>query len=149
MYDSWLQEIVEDTKFVLSQTKKNNYVYLKGMYIALLVITIFISTIIFIGEISSFVPVFEKANLLIYVDKAKSPVSYVLNSCLLLYMTYIITHSVFEMNVFGLFNLHKRHSTAASLLFMAINIARISYPLCYNYLQITGMPDIAFLSFFG
>ena len=53
------------------------------------------------------------------------------------------------MNVFGLFNLHKRHSTSASLLFMAINVARISYPLCYNYLQITGMPDIAFLEFFG
>lgn len=55
-------------------------------------------------------------------------------------MVYIITHSIFEMNVFGMFNLHKRHSTGASLLFMAINVARISYPLCYNYLQITGMP---------
>ena len=53
------------------------------------------------------------------------------------------------MNIFGLFNLHKRHSTAASMLFMAINLARISYPLCYNYLQITGMPEIAFLEFFG
>ena len=95
MYTSWLEEIVQDTKFVNSQTRKNNYLYLKIAYITLLTITIFISTVIFIGEISSFVPVFAKANILIYIDSAIPPISYILNSFLLLYMTYIITHSIF------------------------------------------------------
>lgn len=56
MYNSWLQEIAEDTQFINSQTRKNNYLYMKIVYIGLLVITIFLSTVIFIGEISSFVP---------------------------------------------------------------------------------------------
>lgn len=56
MYNSWLQEIAEDTQFINSQIRKNNYLYMKIVYIALLVITIFVSTVIFIGEISSFVP---------------------------------------------------------------------------------------------
>lgn len=114
-----------------------------------MVITIFLSTVIFIGEISSFVPPLQKINILIYIDNTKPAISYILNSLLLIYMTYIITHALFEMNVFGLFNLHKKHSTAVSMLFMALNLARISYPLCYNYLQITGMPQSAFLDFFG
>ena len=49
MYESWLKEIVDDTKFISSQTKKNNYLYLKITYITLMVITIFLSAVIFLG----------------------------------------------------------------------------------------------------
>lgn len=133
----------------MRQVKKNNYLYMKVIYSVLLVVTTLLSIILFLGEMSSFIPTLEKANVLIYIDEARSAVSYTLNTLFLLYMTYIITHSVFEMNVFGVFSLHKRHSTAGSMLFMSVNLARISYPLCYNYLQITGMPPIAFLDFFG
>jgi hypothetical protein len=53
------------------------------------------------------------------------------------------------MKIFGLYSLHPHHSTSASLLFTSVNISRVSYPICYNYLQMTGLPKTAFLSFFG
>lgn len=34
-------------------------------------------------------------------------------------------------------------------MFTAINLARICYPLCYNYLQIAQIKQAAFLTFFG
>ena len=86
---------MDDTKYVSLQTTKNNYIYFKVLYLILMVITTFLSAVIFIGEISSFVPALDKINILIYIDNAKPAVSYTLNSLLLLYMTYIITHAVF------------------------------------------------------
>jgi hypothetical protein len=47
------------------------------------------------------------------------------------------------------FSLHKKHSSSSSLTFTAINMARICYPLCFNYLQITHIQNVAFISFFG
>lgn len=48
-----------------------------------------------------------------------------------------------------MFSLHKKHSSSASLSFTAINLARISFPLCYNYTQITEIEHTEFLNFFG
>ena len=65
------------------------------------------------------------------------------------YIAYIVVHSVFRIKVYKVFALYKGHSTASSLLFTAINLSRICYPLCYNYEQITDLPQSGFLDFFG
>ena len=72
-----------------------------------------------------------------------------MNCVLMSYIVYIVTHTVFRVKLYKVFSLHKKHSTAASLLFTSINLSRVCYPLCYNYLQITDMPGSSFLNFFG
>lgn len=76
-------------------------------------------------------------------------VAYIFNTCLTAYIAYIVTNTIFRIKIYKIFALHKGHSTASSLLFTAINLSRICYPLCYNYLQITNMPSSSFLHFFG
>ena len=71
------------------------------------------------------------------------------NILLMGYIAYIVTQSVFRIKVYKVFALYKGHSTASSLLFTAINLSRICYPLCYNYEQITDLPPSGFLNFFG
>lgn len=75
--------------------------------------------------------------------------AYFLNLCTLLYIAYIVAHTVFRIKVFHKFSLHKSNSSSASLCFTSINLARVSFPLCYNYEQITSMPESSFLQFFG
>jgi len=150
MYYSWLEELVENVNGCNHSVVNNGYKFKRWGFIALFVIVSLLSIIVFIGELSTFIPAVEVANVLYYLNEIPSaPVVYILNSLLLLYIVYIISHSVFEMKVFGLYSLHRHHSTAASLLFTSVNLSRVSYPLCYNYLQITGMPRSAFLDFFG
>ena len=93
-------------------------------------------------------PFLSGANLLSLIQW-DSPQSYVMNCLLTLYCVYIVSQTVFRIKIYRIFALHKKHSTASSLVFTSINLARIAYPLCYNYLQITSMPDSAFLQFFG
>lgn len=78
-----------------------------------------------------------------------SPAAYVMNCFLTLYIAYIATHTVFRIKLYHVFSLHKKHSSSSSLIFTAINLARICYPLCYNYLQITHIENAGFLTFFG
>lgn len=150
MYSSWLEEIVESVNGCNRSVVANGYKYKRWGFFGLFVGVTLLSLVVFVGELSTFIPPMEVANVLYYLNEIPSPpVVYILNSLLLLYIVYIITHSVFEMKVFGLYSLHRHHSTAASLLFTSVNLSRVSYPLCYNYLQITGMPRSAFLDFFG
>lgn len=71
------------------------------------------------------------------------------NTVMIGYVAYIVANTIFRIKVYKTFSLHKGHSTAASLIFTAINLSRVAYPLCYNYLQLTNMPSSSFLSFFG
>ena len=68
-----------------------------------------------------------------------------INILLTIYVAYIVTHTIFRIKIYKVFSLHRGHSTASSLIFTSINLARVSYPLCFNYLQITGMPKSSFL----
>lgn len=150
MYSSWLNEIVDTVARCNNSVVNNSYRYRKWGFLSLFVCSTILNIIIFIGQLSTFVPFMEVVNTLVYINEIPSaPVVYIMNSMLLLYIVYIITHSIFEMKVFGMYSLHPNHSTAASLLFTSVNLSRVSYPLCYNYLQITGMPKSAFLDFFG
>lgn len=72
--------------------------------------------------------------------KWDSPASYIMNCLLTFYIVYIVSQTVFRIKLYRVFALHKKHSTSSSLAFASINLARIAYPLCYNYLQITNMP---------
>lgn len=150
MYGSWMEELVENVNSCNQSVTANGYRYKRWGFRVLFVMVTLLSIVVFIGEVSTFIPAVEAANALYYLNEIPSPATvYLLNSLLLLYIVYIISHSVFEMKVFGLYSLHRHHSTAASLLFTSVNLSRVSYPLCYNYLQITGMPKSAFLDFFG
>lgn len=78
-----------------------------------------------------------------------SPASYIMNCLLTLYIAYIVTHTVFRIKLYRMYSLHKKHSSSSSLTFTAINLARICYPLCFNYLQITHVENASFINFFG
>ena len=76
-------------------------------------------------------------------------VAYFFNVALTIYVAYIVGNAIFRVKVYKIFALHKGHSSASSLLFTAINLSRVCYPLCFNYLQIISTPDSSFLNFFG
>lgn len=114
----------------------------------LFAVTTVVSVLIFLAETSTFIWVFEYVNVLSLINWA-SPASYVLNCLLTCYIVYIVTHTVFRIKLYRVFSLHRKHSSSSSLTFTAINLARICYPLCFNYLQITHIKTAAFLTFFG
>lgn len=139
---------MDELKEVTISFTKNNYSFLKAFYIFLLFLTIVISAIVFWGELSTFITPFSIINVLRIVDW-NSPAAYIMNVLLVSYIAFIVGHTVFRVKVYKMFSLHKKHSSASSLAFTAINLARISFPLCYNYLQITEIKNAQFLTFFG
>lgn len=143
-----LDELVDELRDVTINFSKNNYQYMKYLYALLLILTVLLSVIIFWGEFSIFISIFSYINVLRLIDWG-SPAAYILNCLLVFYIAYIVTHTVFRLKVYKMFSLHKRHSSSSSLAFTAINLARISFPLCYNYLQITDIKEAQFLVFFG
>lgn len=112
------------------------------------VLTVTISLLVFIAETSVFIPIFEYINVLRLVNWA-SPASYVLNFFFISYIVFIVTHTVFRIKIYHVFSLHKKHSSSSSLIFSSINLARVCYPLCYNYLSMTHINHAGFLTFFG
>ena len=127
----------------------NGYKYRNLYYSLLFGITSALSALIFFAELSTFAVFLSPANVLSLVMGSSGAFGLFLNTLLTAYIAYIVTHTIFRIKVYKVFALHRGHSSASSLLFTAINLARVSYPLCYNYLQITGLPRSAFLSFFG
>ena len=112
------------------------------------IISTIVSSIIFFAELSTFATFLVPANVLRLLGwGGHLPFSF--NILLMSYISYIVVHSVFRIKVYKVFALYKGHSTASSLLFTAINLSRICYPLCYNYEQITDLPQSGFLDFFG
>ena len=111
-------------------------------------LTTLISAVIFFAELSTFATFLVPANVLRLLGwGGHLPFSF--NVVLMSYIAYIVTHSIFRIKVYKIFMLYKGHSTASSLLFTAINLSRVCYPLCYNYEQITDMAESTFLNFFG
>lgn len=107
-----------------------------------------LSVLIFFAEIATFAPFLAPANVLALISL--SGVSgLILNTFLVGYVAYVTTHTVFRVRLYKSYALHRGHSSGSSLLFTAINLARVSYPLCYNYLQMAALPPSAFLDFFG
>lgn len=104
---------------------------------------------IFLAEISTFISVFSYVNILSIINSASPATSYVMNCFGTFYIVYVVTHTVFRIKIYKVFSLYKKHSSSSSLMFTAINLARICYPLCYNYLQIAQIKQAAFLTFFG
>lgn len=146
--ESELDELVDELRQVSISFSTNSYSRSKIFYIILFALTVLVSLLIFIAEVSTFIPLFEYINVLSLINWA-SPASYIMNCLFLFYIVYIVTHTVFRIKLYRVFSLHKKHSSSSSLIFTAINLARICYPLCYNYLQITHIGDSAFLTFFG
>lgn len=113
-------------------------------------ITSILSVFIFFAELATFAKFLAPANLLaVLMGNGSGGLALMANTLLTAYIGYIVTHTIFRVRVYKVFALHRGHSSASSLLFTAINLARVSYPLCYNYLQITGLPPASFLDFFG
>lgn len=126
----------------------NNYSYKRLLYTVLFLLATVLSTFIFFAELSTFASFLAPLNVLGLMGWG-GPVAYGFNVFLTGYMAYVVANSVFRIKVYKIFSLHKGHSTASSLLFTAINLSRVCYPLCFNYLQITNEPESAFLRFFG
>jgi hypothetical protein len=143
--DSHLDELVDDLKGTTESYLANTYSHKKIIFTVLFVLTLLVSVLIFFAEVATFATFLGPANLLALVSLSGTA-GLVLNTCLAVYVAYVMTHTIFRIKVFAL---HRGHSSASSMLFTAINLARVSYPLCFNYLQLTGLPPSAFLRFFG
>jgi CBS domain containing-hemolysin-like protein len=146
--DSYLDELVDELKGTTESYLANNYSHKRMAFTACFALTLLLSLLVFFAELATFAPFLEPANLLALLSRS-GIAGLVLNTCLAGYVAYVITHTVFRIRIYKAFALHRGHSSASSLLFTAINLARVSYPLCFNYLQMAGLPDSAFLRFFG
>lgn len=147
--ESQLDELVDDLRTTSLAHQSNGYRYRRIYYTVLFALTSILSALIFFAELATFARFLAPANLLAVVMVSSGWGGLFLNTCLTAYVAYIVTHTIFRIKVYKVFSLHRGHSSASSLLFTAINLARVAYPLCYNYLQITGLPPAAFLAFFG
>lgn len=145
---SRLDELVDDLKGITESYLQNNYIYKKILYSCLFLATTAISCIIFLAELSTFATFLSTVNVLGLMGLG-GQVAYFFNLFLCIYIAQLVVSSVFRVKIYKIFALHRGHSTASSLLFSAINLSRICYPLCFNYSQITNLPDSSFLSFFG
>ncbi|CAD8085596.1 unnamed protein product [Paramecium primaurelia] len=66
----------------------------------------------------------------------------------LLYMMFCTYYGLFAMKISGLISFNKHHHTdAPSLMFGSINFARVSFPLCFNFIQITDILEDQATSF--
>lgn len=146
--NSQLDELVDELKNTTESYLDNNYSRKKIYYTAMFVLTALLSALIFFAEIATFATFLDRANLLALLSLTGTP-GLIFNTLLTAYIAYVVTHTIFRVKIYKVYALHRGHSSASSLLFTAINLSRISYPLCYNYLQITNLPQSAFLSFFG
>ena len=146
--NSQLDELVDELKSVTESFSSNNYSYKRILFLMMFGVVCLVGVLVFVAEVCSFIPVLSVINVL-RVIQWDSPISYIMNCLLTFYIVYIVSHTVFRIKLYRVFALHKKHSTASSLCFTAINIARVAYPLCYNYLQITNMPNSYFITFFG
>lgn len=140
--------MVDDLKSTTESYLDNNYSRKRVLYTILFVITTILSVLIFFAEVATFASFLTPANVLALIGLS-GVAGLVVNALLTGYIAFVVTHTIFRIKVYKVFLLHRGHSSASSLLFTSINLARISYPLCYNYLQITNLPPTAFLTFFG
>ncbi|CAD8049363.1 unnamed protein product [Paramecium primaurelia] len=70
---------------------------------------------------------------------------------LLTYMMFCVYYGLFSMKISGLISFNNKHNTdAPSLMFGSVNFGRVSFPLCYNFLQMTAQLDKSnqFFNFF-
>jgi hypothetical protein len=139
---------VADLKGITESYLNNNYARKKIYYTFMFCLTTAVSVLIFFAELATFATFLSPINVLSLMSWG-SEVAFTFNTCLTVYVAYIVSHTIFRIKIYKVFSLHKGHSTASSLLFTAINLARVCYPLCYNVLQITNMPNSSFLTFFG
>jgi hypothetical protein len=110
--------------------------------------TALISTLVFLAELSTFISFLRPINVLRLMAWG-GEATFFLNVFMTGYVAYAVAHAIFRIKVYKIFALYRGHSSASSLLFTAINLSRVCYPLCFNYEQITNMPPSAFLNFFG
>jgi hypothetical protein len=126
----------------------NGYSRKKIYYTILFVMSVFVSSVIFLAQLSTFAKFLAPVNLLSLISWGGEAGLFI-NSLMIGYVAYVVANTIFRIKIYKIFALHRGHSSASSLLFTAINLSRVCYPLCYNYLQITGMPTASFLDFFG
>ena len=143
-----MDELVDDLKGITESYLHNNYSKKKISFTILFVLATTITIVIFFAELSTFIKFLQPANVLRLMTWGGT-LTFVFNVILTSYVAYIVASSIFRIKVYKVFALYKGHSTASSLLFTSINLSRVCYPLCFNYLQITNMPSSAFIQFFG
>ncbi len=145
---SQLDELVDELKGVTESYLHNNYRNKKIYYTIAFFLTTLMAAFLFFAELASFASFLQPANLLRLLGWS-GIASYVLNVLLTAYVAHSVANSIFRIKVYKVFALHRGHSSASSLLFTAINLSRVCYPLCFNYLQIINTPPSSFLNFFG
>jgi hypothetical protein len=68
---------------------------------------------------------------------------------ILAYMCSCCVFSLFRVKIFGMFSLNKRHTDVPSLAFIAAYMCRLTFPLCYNFMNIIQDDQTQFSEFMG
>ncbi|CAD8058048.1 unnamed protein product [Paramecium sonneborni] len=112
-----------------------------------------LSTILMFGEFQVLIK--EKININILSSAILSIKGTQLTNIVLLilltYMMFCVYYGLFQLKISGLISFNKKHNTdAPSLMFGSVNFGRVSFPLCYNFLQMTASLDKSnqFFNFF-
>ncbi len=143
-----LDQLVDEARAVTLSYSQNSYSRRKWFFSIGFGLTTALCAMLFVAEVSICIPWLSWINLLKLVGWA-SPAGFFCNIALCSFMVYVVASTVFRVKVYKVFALHRGASSASSLLFTCINLARVCYPLCYNYLLLIGKPPCEFLNFFG
>ncbi len=120
--------------------------------LGLMVVTLGLAVIVIIAEVSIFVPVVQRANpVAIALSGEHSFLEVnIVSLGLLCYICVCVYSSLFEVKLAGYYGLYPGHQTdGPSLLFSAINCTRVTYAICYNFLQLGAVKQSAFTSLMG
>jgi hypothetical protein len=114
------------------------------------ILSILMSLIIVVGEIV----IFEGFNIPLLSELVNSAAGFLLTEffCLipLSYLAICVYFALFNVNLAGMYGLYPHHQTdPGSLLFSGLNFSRVACPLTYNFLQMIGTDDTAFMQFMG
>ena len=139
-------EIEKGIKYVeLSKTEQIYYIYIKPIYkISFAVISILLEIITLYGEISSSISEdsFSIMGALITLTNNIVLVHFI-TLLQIIFLFYLCFYTIFKMKVSFLCQMYgNRQTDSNSVLFVCNMMARIGFPICINFCQITGLTDL-------
>ena len=131
--------------YELTKTKQIYYIYIKPIYkISFAVISILLAIITLYEEISSsiFEDSFSIMGTLIQLTNNIVLVHF-LTLLQIIFLFYLCFYTIFKMKVSFLCQMYGNKQTDSnSVLFVCNMMARIGFPICINFSQITGLSDL-------
>ena len=136
----------------LTKRKELYYIYIKPIYkISFAVISILLEIITLYGEISSSISD-DAFSIMGYLIKLTNNIVLVHFITLLqiMFLFYLSLYTIFKMKVSFLCQMYgNRQTDSNSVLFVCNMMARIGFPICINFCQITGLTNLIISQNYG